>query len=62
MTGSPVTVLTSSPNDCRLPLNVNDPDLHLSAQDSPIPAVGVSEMFFSLTRTSLAIAATTTYV
>lgn len=59
MTGSPITALTSSSNDCCLPLNVNDPDLHPSAKDPPMPAVGASEMLFSLTRIELTVAATT---
>ncbi|KAL4745238.1 fungal-specific transcription factor domain-containing protein [Aspergillus terricola var. indicus] len=62
MTGSPITALTSSPNDCCLPLNVNDPNLHPSARDPPIPAAGASEMLFSLTRIELAVAATTTTI
>ena len=59
MTGSPITALASSPNDCSLPLNVSDPDLHLSAKDPPIAAVGASEMLFSFTRIELIVAATT---
>lgn len=60
MTGSPITALTSSSNDCCLPLNVNDPDLHPSAKDPPVPATGASEMLFSLTRIELTVAASTT--
>ncbi|KAL4759681.1 fungal specific transcription factor domain-containing protein [Aspergillus foveolatus] len=62
MTGSSITALTSTANDCCLPLNVNDPDLHPSAKDPPMPAAGASEMLFSLTRVELAVAATTTTI
>ncbi|KAF7616621.1 hypothetical protein AFLA_004679 [Aspergillus flavus NRRL3357] len=57
VTGSAITALSSSPTDCRLPLNVNDADLHIHAKEPPTPSTGATEMLFCLTRIELTIAA-----
>ena len=57
MTGSAITALSSSRTDCRLPLNVNDTDLHKSSKEHPVPSTGSTEMLFCLTRVELLIAA-----
>lgn len=57
MTGSAITALSSSRTDCRLPLNVNDTDLHKIAKEHPVPSPGPTEMLFCLTRVELLIAA-----
>lgn len=59
MTGSATTALSSSGTDCRLPLNVNDTDLHPHAEDFPRPHTGPTEMLLCLTRIELTIAAAT---
>lgn len=53
MTGSTITAISNG-GDCRLPLNINDADLHLHAKDSPVAHVGATEMIFSLTRLEFA--------
>ncbi|KAF9892792.1 hypothetical protein FE257_000381 [Aspergillus nanangensis] len=60
ITGSPITALSSSGTDCRLPLNVNDMDLHVSAKEPPPPLVGATEMSFCLTRIEITLAASPT--
>jgi hypothetical protein len=55
MTGSTVTALSSG-GDCRLPLNINDTDLHVNGKDPPTPHTGPTEMLFCLTRLTLAMA------
>jgi hypothetical protein len=55
MTGSTVTALSSG-GDCKLPLNINDTDLHVHGKDAPTPHAGPSEMLFCLTRLELATA------
>ncbi|KAJ5088778.1 hypothetical protein N7456_012394 [Penicillium angulare] len=57
MTGSAITALSSSKTDCRLPLNVNDTDLHKQSKEPPMPSAGPTEMLFCLTRVELLIAA-----
>lgn len=49
MTGSTITAISSG-GDCKLPLNINDADLHLYARDPPTPHSGATEMLFSLSR------------
>ncbi|KAH7035707.1 fungal-specific transcription factor domain-containing protein [Microdochium trichocladiopsis] len=49
MTGSTITAISSG-GDCKLPLNINDADLHLYARDSPTPHTAATEMIFSLSR------------
>ncbi|KAE8387972.1 fungal-specific transcription factor domain-containing protein [Aspergillus alliaceus] len=56
MTGSSITALSSSGADCRLPLNLNDADLHTYAKESAAPSAGATEMLFYLTRIELTIA------
>ncbi|QUC21594.1 uncharacterized protein UV8b_05837 [Ustilaginoidea virens] len=55
MTGSTVTALSSG-GDCRLPLNVNDSDLHVDGKELPTPHTGPTEMLFALTRLEIAMA------
>ncbi|KAF7543737.1 hypothetical protein G7Z17_g10504 [Cylindrodendrum hubeiense] len=55
MTGSTVTALSSG-GDCKIPLNVNDSDLHIDGKELPTPHSGPTEMLFSLTRIELAMA------
>ncbi|KAK1969882.1 fungal-specific transcription factor domain-containing protein [Colletotrichum sublineola] len=55
MTGSTVTALSTA-GDCKLPLNINDTDLHVNGKDAPTPHQGVTEMLFVLIRTELAMA------
>jgi len=55
MTGSTVTALSSG-SDCRLPLNINDTDLHVDGKDAPTPHTGPTEMLFCLTRLEVAMA------
>jgi Fungal specific transcription factor domain len=55
MTGSTVTALSSG-GDCKLPLNINDTDLHANGKESPTPHTGPTEMLFCLTRLTLAMA------
>lgn len=55
MTGSTVTALSSG-GDCKLPLNVNDSDLHMDGKDMPTPHSGSTEMLFALTRIEMAMA------
>lgn len=49
ITGSTLTAISTG-GDCKLPLNINDADLHLHAKDAPTPHTGATEMLFSLTR------------
>ncbi|KXJ95186.1 fungal-specific transcription factor domain-domain-containing protein [Microdochium bolleyi] len=49
MTGSTITAISSG-GDCKLPLNINDADLHLYARDPPAPHSAATEMLFSLSR------------
>lgn len=55
MTGSTVTALSSG-GDCKMPLNVNDSDLHVDGKEMPPPHSGPTEMLFSLARIELSIA------
>ncbi|QLI63586.1 Aurofusarin cluster transcription factor [Metarhizium brunneum] len=55
MTGSTITGLSSG-GDCKLPLNVNDSDLHVDGKELPSPHNGPTEMLFALTRLELAMA------
>lgn len=55
MSGSTVTALSCG-GDCKLPLNVNDSDLHVDGKEAPTPHSGPTEMLFSLTRIELAMA------
>ncbi|KAF4977072.1 hypothetical protein FZEAL_6350 [Fusarium zealandicum] len=55
MSGSTVTALSSG-GDCKLPLNVNDSDLHIDGKELPTPHSGPTEMLFALTRVELAMA------
>lgn len=55
MTGSTVTALSSG-GDCKLPLNVNDSDLHENGTDLPTSHTGPTEMLFALTRLEIAMA------
>jgi hypothetical protein len=55
MTGSTVTALSTG-GDCKLPLNVNDSDLHMDGKDLPTPHSGPTEMLFALTRMELSMA------
>ncbi|KAH7017663.1 fungal-specific transcription factor domain-containing protein [Ilyonectria destructans] len=55
MTGSTVTALSSG-GDCKIPLNVNDSDLHIDGKEFPTSHTGPTEMLFSLTRIELAMA------
>ncbi|KAI1338680.1 fungal-specific transcription factor domain-containing protein [Xylariaceae sp. FL0016] len=53
MCGSTITAISNGGN-CKLPLNINDADLHLHAKDSPPPHTGATEMIFALTRLEMA--------
>lgn len=55
MTGSTVTALSGG-CDCKMPLNVNDSDLHVDGKDMPTPHSGPTEMLFALTRIEIAMA------
>lgn len=55
MTGSTITALSSG-GDCKLPLNVNDTDLHVDGKEMPVPHNGPTEMLFALTRLEIAMA------
>ncbi|KAG5921180.1 hypothetical protein E4U42_005945 [Claviceps africana] len=55
ITGSTVTALSSG-CDCKLPLNVNDSDLHIDGTGLPKPHSGPTEMLFALTRLEIAMA------
>lgn len=55
MTGSTITALSSG-GDCKMPLNVNDSDLHVNGKDTPTPHSGPTEMLFALTRIEIAMA------
>ncbi|KAK3898374.1 hypothetical protein C8A05DRAFT_19031 [Staphylotrichum tortipilum] len=57
ITGSTVTALTSCAGDTRIPLNINDADLHINAKVQPGPYGGPTEMVFCLTRVELTVAA-----
>ncbi|KAJ2907336.1 putative c6 zinc finger domain-containing protein [Zalerion maritima] len=52
MTGSTITALTQGA-DTKVPLNINDADLHIHSKEAPRPQAGVTEMTFSLTRMEL---------
>lgn len=58
MTGSTVTALSSG-CDTKLPLNVNDSDLHIERDEPPTSHVGPTEMMFALARTELSMAVST---
>lgn len=62
MTGSAITALSSCGSDCRLPLNINDADLHLHSKDPPKPYTGPTEMTFCLACIELLIAADPTSI
>ncbi|KAI1381965.1 hypothetical protein F4677DRAFT_451912 [Hypoxylon crocopeplum] len=51
--GSIITAISNGGN-CKLPLNINDADLHLHAKDPPPPHSGATEMMFSLARLEFA--------
>ncbi|KAI1415809.1 hypothetical protein F5Y13DRAFT_206739 [Hypoxylon sp. FL1857] len=51
--GSIITAISNGGN-CKLPLNINDADLHLHAKDPPPPHHGATEMMFSLARLEFA--------
>lgn len=53
MTGSTITAISNG-GDCKLPLNINDADLHLHAKGPPNVHVGATEMIFALTRLEFA--------
>ncbi|KAG4271941.1 hypothetical protein FPRO06_04192 [Fusarium proliferatum] len=55
MAGSTVTALSTG-GDCKIPMNVNDSDLHVDGKELPTPHSGPTEMLFSLTRVELAMA------
>ncbi|KAF5027461.1 hypothetical protein F66182_422 [Fusarium sp. NRRL 66182] len=55
MSGSTVTALSTG-GDCKIPMNVNDSDLHVDGKEFPTPHSGPTEMLFSLTRVELAMA------
>ena len=55
MTGSTVTALSSG-GDCKIPLNVNDSDLHIEGKEMPAPHTGPTEMLFALARIEIAMA------
>ncbi|KAK2616422.1 hypothetical protein QQS21_000664 [Conoideocrella luteorostrata] len=57
MTGSTVTALSSG-GDCKLPINVNDSDLHIDGKELPTAHNGPTEMLFALTRLEMAMAVT----
>ncbi|KAI0395125.1 fungal-specific transcription factor domain-containing protein [Xylariaceae sp. FL0594] len=53
MCGATITAITTGGN-CKLPLNINDADLHPQAKAPPTPHLGPTEMIFSLTRLEFA--------
>lgn len=55
MTGSTVTALSTG-GDCKLPLNVNDSDLHIDGKELPATHTGPTEMLFALTRVEISMA------
>jgi hypothetical protein len=55
ITGATITAISSG-GDCKLPLNVNDSDLHIDGKESPTPHTGPTEMLFALTRMELSVA------
>ena len=55
MTGSTVTALSSN-GDCKMPLNVNDSDLHMDGTEMPTPHKGPTEMLFALARIEMSMA------
>ncbi|KAG6024833.1 hypothetical protein E4U41_001679 [Claviceps citrina] len=55
ITGSTVTAISGG-GDCKLPLNVNDSDLHIDGTELPAPHNGPTEMLFALTRFEIATA------
>jgi hypothetical protein len=57
MTGSTISALSSG-GDCKLPLNVNDSDLHIDGKELPSSHNGATEMLFALTRLEIAMALT----
>ncbi|PLB48606.1 hypothetical protein P170DRAFT_425648 [Aspergillus steynii IBT 23096] len=61
ITGSTVTILSSSGADCPLPSNVNDADLHPDAKETPVPHTGATEMLFYLSRMQVMIASASTH-
>jgi hypothetical protein len=52
MTGSILTSLSTG-GDCKLPMNINDADLHMNAKEPPKAHSGPTEMLFALTRIEL---------
>lgn len=52
ISGSSSTALTMGA-DTKLPLNINDADLHVDAKEPPAPHTGPTEMLFALTRAEL---------
>lgn len=54
MTGSTVTAVSSG-SDMRLPLNINDTDLHVDASEALASHAGATEMLFCLTRLELSL-------
>ncbi|KAI1814332.1 fungal-specific transcription factor domain-containing protein [Poronia punctata] len=53
MCGSTITAISTGGN-CKLPLNVNDADLHIDSKQPPMPQTGATEMIFSLSRLEFA--------
>ncbi|KAH9905119.1 hypothetical protein F4778DRAFT_769865 [Xylariomycetidae sp. FL2044] len=53
MCGANITAISSGAS-CKLPLNINDADLHLNAKDPPPSHTGATEMIFALTRLEFA--------
>ncbi|KAI8964863.1 fungal-specific transcription factor domain-containing protein [Daldinia sp. FL1419] len=51
--GSIITAISNGGN-CKLPLNIDDANLHLNAKDPPPPYTGATEMMFSLSRLEFA--------
>ncbi|KAF3061635.1 hypothetical protein GL218_03348 [Daldinia childiae] len=51
--GSIITAISNGGN-CKLPLNIDDANLHLHAKDPPPPYTGATEMMFSLSRLEFA--------
>ncbi|KAI1651882.1 fungal-specific transcription factor domain-containing protein [Daldinia loculata] len=51
--GSIITAISNGGN-CKLPLNIDDANLHLHAKDPPPPYTGATEMIFSLARLEFA--------
>lgn len=55
VTDSTVTALCTG-SDCKIPLNLNDSDLHMDAKEVPAPHTGPTEMVFVLSRAEASMA------